>query len=66
MADKELEKVVNPVPEQKVKPAGKSIEQLADEVERGVHGSGRERMIVLGDNYEAVQREVNLRAKGLK
>ena len=39
----------------------KSVEELADEVERGVHGSGRERMLVLGDRYEEVQSEVNLR-----
>ena len=41
----------------------KTVEQLADEVDRGVHGSGRERMIVLGSRYEEVQAEVNRRFK---
>jgi hypothetical protein len=41
----------------------KSIEQLADEVMVGMHGSGRERMIVLGDQYEKVQKEVNRRIR---
>lgn len=44
-------------------PAAKSISQLADEVMRGVHGSGRERMLSLGTNYAAVQMEVNRRLR---
>lgn len=40
-------------------PAAKTIEQLAQEVIRGMHGSGRERMISLGNQYAAVQKEVN-------
>ena len=39
----------------------KSIEQLADEVMKGKHGSGRERMISLGSDYTAVQKEVHRR-----
>lgn len=48
-------------PEVKVEAAKgeKSIEQLVKEVIKGVHGTGRERMLSLGDNYEAVQHEVN-------
>lgn len=37
----------------------KSIEQLVAEVVRGAHGTGRERMLSLGDKYEVVQHEVN-------
>jgi hypothetical protein len=37
----------------------KSIKQLVGEVVRGVHGTGRERMLSLGEQYEAVQHEVN-------
>jgi len=37
----------------------KSIEQLVSEVVRGAHGTGRERMLSLGDKYEVVQHEVN-------
>jgi hypothetical protein len=44
---------------QKTAPKEKSIEQLVKEVIKGVHGSGRERMLSLGDRYEAVQHEVN-------
>lgn len=43
------------------KPSTKTISQLADETMRGLHGSGRDRMISLGSNYEAVQKEVNRR-----
>lgn len=39
------------------------IQKLADEVERGAHGSGRERMLVLGADYVKVQAEVNRRAR---
>lgn len=41
----------------------KTISQLAEEVIRGLHGSGRERMISLGDKYVAVQQEVNKRLR---
>jgi hypothetical protein len=37
----------------------KSVEELVKEVIVGLHGSGRERMLSLGDDYEAVQHEVN-------
>jgi hypothetical protein len=37
----------------------KSVEQLVAEVIKGVHGTGRERMLSLGHMYEAVQHEVN-------
>jgi hypothetical protein len=37
----------------------KTIEKLVEEVIRGAHGTGRERMLSLGDQYEAVQHEVN-------
>lgn len=43
----------------KAKKGSKSIEQLVAEVVKGIHGTGRERMISLGDQYEAVQHEVN-------
>lgn len=39
----------------------KTVNQLADEVDRGLHGSGRERMISLGSRYAEVQKEVNRR-----
>lgn len=45
------------------KPAEKTIDQLATEVLRGAHGSGRERMISLGSNYAKVQAEVNRRLR---
>ncbi len=37
----------------------KTVTQLAQEVMRGVHGSGRERMLSLGNRYAEVQQEVN-------
>lgn len=37
----------------------KTVAQLAQEVMRGVHGSGRDRMRSLGNQYAAVQQEVN-------
>lgn len=46
-----------------VQPAVKTINQLADEVIRGLHGSGRERMISLGNQYVKVQQEVNRRLR---
>ena len=39
------------------------IQRLADEVENGMHGSGRERMILLGDDYGKVQAEVTRRIR---
>lgn len=42
---------------------GKTIAQLADEVMRGLHGSGRDRMRSLGSKYDAVQEEVNRRLR---
>lgn len=51
--------VVKPTPAQPKQTSGnKTIEQLAREVIRGVHGSGRERMLSLGSKYAAVQQEV--------
>lgn len=35
------------------------IQRLVKEVVKGMHGTGRERMLSLGDDYEAVQHEVN-------
>lgn len=37
----------------------KTVTQLAQEVIRGAHGSGRERMLSLGSRYAEVQQEVN-------
>lgn len=34
------------------------LNRLVDETLRGVHGSGRERMIALGENYSKVQQEI--------
>jgi len=50
-------------PAPKAKPPVKSIATLVDEVNRGVHGSGRERMLSLGNRYTEVQREVNRRSR---
>ena len=47
--------VVNPQPA----PAGKSIDQLAQEVIKGLHGSGDAREKALGAQYGAVQTRVN-------
>src|SRR5699024_7267907 len=41
------------------KPANKTIEQLADEVIAGKHGTGEARKKALGSNYQAVQNLVN-------
>lgn len=41
--------------------AGKSVWQLADEVMAGLHGSGDDRRRSLGNQYDAVQAEVNRR-----
>lgn len=43
------------------KKTDKSIKELADEVEKGLHGNGADRMKSLGYNYEAVQNEINKR-----
>lgn len=55
-------KPVTTAPKPVAKPA-KTISQLADEVIRGMHGSGRERMLSLGKNYDAVQAEVTRRLR---
>jgi hypothetical protein len=57
MAAKTVEDVKKVTAE--VKQTAKSVEQLVAEVLNGVHGTGRERMLSLGDMYEAVQHEVN-------
>lgn len=57
---------VNELAGAKVKPKAKpikTISQLADEVNKGAHGSGRERMVSLGVNYTKVQAEVNKRLR---
>lgn len=41
------------------KPSKKTLKQLVKEVVGGAHGTGRERMLSLGDRYEEVQHEVN-------
>lgn len=51
---------------QPAKPKPKTISQLADEVMRGLHGSGRERMLSLGSQYAAVQAEINKRLRAKK
>lgn len=64
-AQPEIEKTKPEVAVKQVKMAAVSkepvnkIEQLVKEVIKGLHGTGRERMLSLGDNYEAVQHEVN-------
>lgn len=45
------------------KPKAKSLNTLVEEVLRGEHGSGRERMVSLGSRYTEVQREVNKRMR---
>ena len=49
----------NPTPSKPSKPANKTIEQLADEVIAGKHGTGEARKKSLGSNYSAVQALVN-------
>src|SRR5699024_4448135 len=48
-----------PTPSKPSKPANKTIEQLADEVIAGKHGTGEARKKALGSNYQAVQNLVN-------
>ena len=48
-----------PTPSKPSKPANKTIEQLADEVIAGKHGTGEARKKSLGSNYSAVQALVN-------
>ena len=43
---------------------GKSVAQLADEVQAGVYGNGDQRRQALGGMYDAVQAEVNRRLYG--
>lgn len=53
-------KPVEPVePVEPTKPATKTIHELALEVIDGKYGNGKERVLALGENYEAVQAEVN-------
>lgn len=44
-------------------PPVKTFEQLVEETLRGLHGSGRERMLALGKDYAKVQQEVNRRLR---
>ncbi len=48
------------------KPKNKSIDQLADEVIAGKHGSGAQRKKSLGSQYDAVQKRVNEKLLGSK
>ena len=48
-----------PAPSKPSKPANKTIEQLANEVIAGKHGTGEARKKALGSNYQAVQNLVN-------
>ena len=48
-----------PAPSKPSKPANKTIEQLANEVIAGKHGTGDARKKALGSNYQAVQNLVN-------
>lgn len=41
----------------------KSVKELADEVERGLHGNGEQRKKSLGSRYDEVQAEINRRYK---
>lgn len=47
--------------EQVEKTERRTVKKLVEETIAGKFGSGRERMILLGDRYEAVQKEINLR-----
>lgn len=40
----------------------KKISDLADQTSKGKHGTGRERMLALGENYEDVQAELRQRS----
>lgn len=51
-------------PTTKPKVEGKTVSQLADEVLRGLHGSGDKRKKSLGSRYAEVQAEVNRRITG--
>ena len=55
-----------PAPSKPSKPANKTIEQLADEVIAGKHGTGEARKKSLGSNYSAVQALVNKKLGGNK
>ncbi len=46
------------------KPSSKTIDQLADEVIAGKHGSGADRKKSLGSQYDAVQKRVNEKLLG--
>jgi hypothetical protein len=49
--------------EQVEKTERRTVKKLVEETIAGKFGSGRERMILLGDKYEAVQKEINLRIR---
>lgn len=65
-------KVVNgvkmaPVPasiqEQVAKNERRTVKKLVEDTLKGKYGSGRERMMLLGDKYEEVQNEINQMVK---
>ena len=58
--------IPKPAPSKPSKPATKTIEQLADEVIAGKHGTGEARKKALGSNYQAVQNLVNKKLGGNK
>jgi len=47
----------------KKSPAKKSLKQLVDEVNRGLHGNGEDRKKSLGSDYNRVQAEINRQAR---
>lgn len=49
----------NELAEQVAKTERRTVRKLVAETLKGAYGSGRERMILLGDRYEAVQNEIN-------
>ena len=55
-----------PAPKPKPKPKAKTVSQLADEVIAGKHGAGDARKRALGNQYNAVQAEVNRKLLGTK
>ncbi|AXC38630.1 endolysin [Arthrobacter phage CastorTray] len=62
LANKALTGASVPTPTPSTPPvAGKTVWQLADEVLAGHHGSGDARKISLGNQYDAVQAEINRR-----
>lgn len=45
--------------EQVAKTERRTVKKLVEETLKGAYGTGRERMILLGDKYEKVQYEIN-------